>query len=67
MNDLQLDGLRYRKLREWMSSNVKEGWKEIENLSSIYTYVGFSEGDAYLDYLPDCNVGLWGDSDEQSI
>ncbi len=53
-----LDAERYLKLKKWMSSNVREGWEEVENLGGIACYAGFDEFDAYLDALPDCNVGL---------
>lgn len=53
-----VDAMRYRKLRNWMSSNVREGWSEVENLGGIACYVSWDEFDAYLDALPECNVGL---------
>jgi hypothetical protein len=49
---------RYVKLRRWMTSNVVEGWREVENLSSVGCYVGWDNFDSYLDCLPVCNVGL---------
>lgn len=52
------DAARYRKLKEWMSSNVPEGWKEVENLGGIACHAGSDDFDAYLDSLPECNVGL---------
>lgn len=54
----QPDAERYRKLRAWMSSNVKEGWQEVERLGAIAAYVNWDEFDKYLDELPECNVGL---------
>lgn len=54
----ETDAERYRKLRSWMSSNVKEGWQEVERLGAIAAYVNWDEFDKYLDELPECNVGL---------
>lgn len=54
----KIDAERYRKLRRWMSSNVKEGWQEVERLGAIACYVDWDAFDAYLDELPVCNVGL---------
>ncbi len=54
----QIDAARYRKLRQWMSSNVKEGWQEVENLAAIACYVDWEHFDMSLDALPECNVGL---------
>lgn len=52
------DDERYRKLRRWMSSNVAEGWTEVERLAAIACYVDWDAFDQYLDDLPECNVGL---------
>ena len=52
------DEERYYKLRNWMSSNVKEGWQEVENLGAIAAYTSWQDFDKYLDDLPECNVGL---------
>lgn len=52
------DAARYRKLRRWMSSNVPEGWDEVEKLGAIACYMGWPDFDAALDTLPECNVGL---------
>lgn len=52
------DAERYRKLRRWMSSNVKEGWNEVVQLGAIAAYLSWDDFDAQLDSLPDCNVGL---------
>jgi len=41
-----------------MSSNVKEGWGRVTDLSAVFCYVSWQEGDSYLDNLPECNVGL---------
>jgi hypothetical protein len=41
-----------------MASNVKEGWREVINLGAIAAYCGNNEFNAYLDALPECNVGL---------
>ena len=57
-DDLRKDAERYRKLRGWMSSNVKEGWGRVTDLSAVFCYVSWQEGDSYLDNLPECNVGL---------
>ncbi len=52
------DAERYRKLRRWMSSNVKEVWARVEELGAIAANVCWDEMDASLDELPECNVGL---------
>jgi hypothetical protein len=52
------DAERYRKLRRWMTSNVAEGWTQVENLASVGCYIGWHEFDAHLDRMPVCNVGL---------
>ena len=57
MSDID-DAERYRKLRAWMSSNVIEGWQEVERLGAIAVFEGLDEFDEYLDELPECNVGL---------
>lgn len=49
---------RYEKLRYWMSSNVKEGWDEVEKLGAIAAYLSLEDFDKYLDSLPECNFGL---------
>lgn len=56
MNDE--DAQRYAKLRYWMSSNVKEGWDEVEKLGAIACYLSLDDFDKYLDSLPECNFGL---------
>ncbi len=58
MARLRKNAARYEKLRGWMSSNVKEGWKEVEQLAAIACYVDWSAFDESLDDLPECNVGL---------
>lgn len=58
VDELRKDAERYRKLRGWMSSNVKEGWGRVTDLSAVFCYVSWQEGDSYLDNLPECNVGL---------
>lgn len=58
MTQDQIDANRYRKLRAWMSSNVEEGWKEVENLGAVAAWVDWDSFDEYLDDLPECNVGL---------
>lgn len=50
-----------------MSSNVPEGWNEVERLGGIACYAGWDEFDAYLDALPECDVGLCYKRPEQSI
>lgn len=55
---VRADAERYRKLRRWMTSNVKEGWSEVEQLAAIGVYMGWDEMDKNLDALPVCNVGL---------
>lgn len=67
MEDLDIattDAERYRKLRRWMSSNVKEGWNEVEQLGAIGAYLDWDTFDAQLDSLPVCNVGLCEVSDK---
>ena len=59
------DAERYRKLRKWMSTNVKKGWSEVETLGAISVYAQ-EDFDAYLDGLPECNVGLCETSKEKS-
>ncbi|RQU14208.1 hypothetical protein DF152_17240 [Burkholderia cenocepacia] len=58
LRDVRANAGRYEKLRRWMSSNVAEGWREVENLAAIACYVDWSAFDAALDGLPVCNVGL---------
>lgn len=53
-----VDAERYRKLRRWMSSNVKEGWEEVEKLGALACYASWDDFDEFLDSLPVCNVGL---------
>ena len=60
------DAERYRKLRRWMSSNVKEGWDEVTKLAAIACYLDWDTFDAELDSLPVCNVGLCEVSNEGS-
>jgi len=55
---LLTDAVRYKKLRRWMSSNVKEGWEEVERMGAVASWVGWDDFDAYLDALPECAVGL---------
>ncbi len=55
---------RYHKLRGWMSSNVKEGWTEVERLAAISCYLSWEDFDQYLDELDICNVGLMQKSAE---
>ena len=52
------DASRYRKLRGWMSSNVQEGWEQVEQLAAIACYVDWEAFDLSLDDLPECIVGL---------
>lgn len=49
---------RYRKLRRWMSSNVREGWQEVENLGAVAAWMSWEDFDNYLDSLPECTFGL---------
>lgn len=58
VDDDKTDAERYRKLRRWMSSNVPEGWNEVQRLAAIACYVDWDTFDKCLDELPDCNVGL---------
>lgn len=55
---LTLNSDRYKKLRGWMSSNVPEGWKKVENLGAVAAYMSWETMDQELDALPECNVGL---------
>ncbi len=52
------DAARYRKLQGWMSSNVPEGWREVENMAALCAWQDWAAMDAYLDTLGECNVGL---------
>jgi len=54
------DAARYHKLRGWMSSNVQEGWQEVERAGAVAAWMGWQEADAYIDALPECTVGLMG-------
>jgi hypothetical protein len=54
----RLDAERYRKLRAWMTSNVKEGWDEVTTLAAVGCHVDWDAFDHTLDQLPECNVGL---------
>ena len=58
MNTDTIDAERYRKLRRWMSSNVQEGWEQVERLGALACYMSWDDFDGYLDSLPECNVGL---------
>lgn len=53
-----INARRYEKLRRWMSSNVKEGWQQIQNLAAVACYVDWDAFDKELDALLECNVGL---------
>lgn len=53
-----IDARRYRKLLAWMSSNVPEGWAEVQKVAGVAAYVGWDAADQYIDELPECNVGL---------
>lgn len=52
------DAARYHKLRGYMSSNVQEGWGEVERIGAVAAWMSWQDADAYLDALPECNVGL---------
>jgi hypothetical protein len=52
------DAARYQKLRGWMSSNVPEGWIEVERMGALCAWESWDAMDAYLDSLPNCAVGL---------
>lgn len=52
------DAARYHKLRGYMSSNVQEGWGEVERMGAVAAWMSWQDADAYLDALPECNVGL---------
>lgn len=52
------DAGRYRKLRGWMSSNVLEGWREVENMGALCAWQDRGAMNEYLDSLPECKVGL---------
>ena len=49
---------RYIKLRGWMSSNVEEGWREVEHLGALAAWESWDAFEMHLDSLPPCNVGL---------
>jgi hypothetical protein len=55
---VEADAKRYRKLQQWMSSNVKEGWNVVEQLGAVAAWEGHDAMDSYLDALDECNVGL---------
>lgn len=55
---MRADTDRFQKLLLWMSSNVPEGWSEVERLGAICAYVSLEDACAYLDNLSECNVGL---------
>lgn len=55
---LKAQAARYRKLRGWMSSNVPEGWQQVEQLAAIACWVDWQAFEDSLDALPECNVGL---------
>lgn len=52
------DAERYRKLRRWMSGNVKESWQEVENMGALCAWESWDAMDEYLDSLSECNLGL---------
>jgi hypothetical protein len=56
--DNRVNAARYKKLRRWMSSNVQEGWTEVEHLGGIASWQGWNDMDQYLDTLPECEHGL---------
>jgi hypothetical protein len=58
IEQLTLNSDRYKKLRGYMSSNVPEGWKHVENLAAVAAYMSWDTMDQELDALPECNVGL---------
>jgi len=58
LSDGEINEGRYKKLRRWMSSNVREGWQEVKNLAAIAVWEGWDAFDSYLDEMPECNVGL---------
>jgi hypothetical protein len=58
LNRLYKDAMRYRKLRRWMSSNVQEGWEEVERCGAVAAWMSWDDMDEYLDALPECTFGL---------
>lgn len=58
LNRAQIQARHYAKLRRWMTSNVKEGWSEVERIAAVGCYLGWHDFDQYLDSLPECNLGL---------
>lgn len=64
--EAQVDAVRYRKLRGWASSNVPEGWKQVERFGSLCAWQSWEDADGYLDSLPWCNVGLMGNSSPEA-
>ena len=55
----RINANRYIKLRRWMSSNVPEGWQEVERMGAVASWQSLDDMDQYLDTLPECTVGLW--------
>ena len=53
------DAMRYRKLRHWMSSNVKEGWNEVERLGSLAVWMGRQHTAAVRPAVPVGLGGVW--------
>lgn len=58
LRDVERNAGRYLKLRGWMSSNVPEGWREVENMGAVASWQSWEDMDGYLDALPQCRVGL---------
>lgn len=56
--DLVQKADRYERLRGWMSSNIVEGWQEVENLGAIAAWQSWEDFDLYLDSLGKCSLGL---------
>lgn len=66
IEQLKLNAERYKKLRQWMSSGVQEGWGEVTQLGAIAQYLSWDDFDKQLDSLPACNLGLCEVRDERS-
>ncbi len=65
-SDAMRDAMRYRKLRGWMSGNVKESWREVENMGALCAWESCDAMDEYLDSLSECNLGLMGKTPQQA-
>lgn len=58
LDNVKRDAARYRKLQGWMSSNVPEGWQEVERMAALCAWQSQEDMDSYLDSLGECQLGL---------